>query len=279
VSSVVNPNCGLQGHLRLECRVDTAGRTFLSKQSFCAPIHLSKPHWDGNHLIVNVVNPTAGLFAGDHVEMTVRVCPGARAVLTSPSAARVFRAKDSIGRTQVIQTFVVEGGGRLDVFPEILIPHAGARYEQTTRIDVQAGGQLFLTEMIAPGRTASGEAFDYDQLEFGMDLITAGRLVVRERYRLESRNESLQSIRRNFPNAYYASAFIVSHCPTDDSFQRAIGTLTTPRVLAGASRPAENVYAIKLIAADSMSLRAAVTGMRAIGYSYLGGPEPSLRKL
>lgn len=279
VSSVVVPNSRVQGYLHIECQVDATGRTFLSKKSFRAPIHLSKPHWDGNHLIINVVNPTAGLFAGDHVEMTVRVCAGARAVLTSPSAARVFRAKDPTLRTEVAQTIVVEDGGRLDVFPEILIPHTGARYSQTTQIDVHAGGQLFFTEMIAPGRTASGEAFNYDKLEFAIDLIMAGRLVVRERYSLDSRGEGLQTLRRQFPNAYYASAFIVSELPDEDSFQREIGALHDAGVIAAASRPAENIHAIKVIAADSMSLRRAITRMRTLAYSHLGLPEPSLRKL
>src|SRR4030095_1973741 len=99
---------GAQGHLHIEGQADAQGRTFLARQSFRAPIHLSKPHWDGNYLIINVVNPTAGLFAGDHVEMNVRVCQGARAVLTSPSAARVFRARDSVGKTHVTQSLVVE---------------------------------------------------------------------------------------------------------------------------------------------------------------------------
>jgi urease accessory protein len=265
--------------LRIECRIDAARRTFLAKQAFRAPMHLSKPHWDGNYLIVNVVNPTAGLFAGDHVEMSARICQGASTVLTSPSAARVFRARDSVGKAQVTQSLVVESGGRLDVFPEMLIPHAGARYTQTTRIEVEAGGELFFTEMIAPGRTASGEAFDYDQLEFGLDLIVAGELAVRECYRLAPRTEGVQAIRRGFPSAYCASAFIVSHRPADDSLKRAVGALHTPRILAGASQPAKDICAIKLVAADSMSLRAAVAGIRAIGYSYLGWPKPLLRKL
>ena len=233
-----NPNCRDQGHLAVECRVDARGRTFLAKQSFRAPVHLSKPYWDGNHLIINMVNPTAGLFAGDSVEMFVRVCPGASVVLTSPSAARVFRARDSSGEAHVAQSFVVESGGRLDVFPEILIAHAGARYRQTVRIDVRPGGELFLTEMIAPGRTASGESFLYDRLEFSLDLVAENQLVARERYRLTPDSPSIQAIARRFPNAYYASAFLVSSCPADDSLQRAINALNTPHVLAGASRPA-----------------------------------------
>ena len=277
--SAGNPNCGEQGHLSIECQADARGRTFLAKQSFRAPIHLSKPYWDGNHLIINVVNPTAGLFSGDQVEVSVRVCSGASAVLTSPSAARVFRARGSSGEAHLAQSFVVETGGRLEVFPEILIAHAGARYRQTTRIDVRSGGELFFTEMIAPGRTASGESFLYDQLEFSLDLFAENQLVARERYRLTPESQSIQAITRHFPNAYYASAFLVSPCPADDTLQRAISALNTPHTLAGASRPAESVYAIKLIAADSVALRHAVANVRAIGYAHLGWPQPLLRKL
>jgi urease accessory protein len=242
-------------------------------------MHLSKPHWDGNSLIINAVNPTAGLFAGDQVDVTVRICAGARAVLTSPSATRVFRAQDPKERTQVTQSLLVESGGRLDVFPEILIAHAGARYAQATRIEVQAGGELFLTEMIAPGRTASGEFFDYDQLEFGMELIVADKLAIRERFRMESCSEGLQALRSFFPSAYYASFLMVCDRPVSDNVQRAVGELNTPHVLAGASCPAKSVYAIKLVAADSLSFRVAVSALRTIGYSYLGWPEPILRKL
>lgn len=271
-----NPNFG---HLDVECRVDAQGRTFLAKQSFRSPIHLSKPYWDGNHLIINMVNPTAGLFAGDSVDIFVRICPGASVVLTSPSAARVFRARDSRGEAQVAQSFVVESGGRLDVFPEILIANAGARYRQTTRIDVRAGGELFITEMIAPGRTAYGESFDYDQIEITFELITANKLAAREYYRLRPESESIQTMKRQFPNPYYASAFIVSTHPADESVQRTISAMNTPQILAGASRPSESIYAIKLVAADSISLRNAVANVRAIGYSHLGWPRPFLRKL
>ena len=265
--------------MHIECQADAKGRTFLAKQSFRAPIHLSKPHWDGNYLIINVVNPTAGLFAGDHIDIMVRVCAGARAVLTTPSATRVFRAKYPRQRVEIWQSIVIEDGGRLDVCPEVLIPHGGARYFQATRIEVHEGGELFSTEMLAPGRTASGEAFAYDQLEFSSDLIAEGQLAVRERYCLDASSEGLQSMRGRFPNAYYASSFVVAHVKTGNSFQKEIEALNGRHVMAAASRPAEKVYAIKVIAADSMSLRTTVRKLRRLVYSHWGGPEPVLRKL
>jgi urease accessory protein len=270
---------GVQGHLHLECQADSRGRTFLAKQSFRAPIHLSKPHWDGNYLIINVVNPTAGLFAGDHVETTVRVCAGARAVLTTPSAARVFRAKRSIQKTEIVQTIVVENGGRLDVCPDILIAHGGARYSQASRIEVHAGGELFFTEMLAPGRTASGEVFAYEKLEFSTDLIAGGRFAVRERYCLDASSEGLQAMRRRFPRAYYASALVVSPSERWESVQRGVEALNGASVIAGASRPADNVCVIKVVAADSMSLRLAISKVRTMVYSHWESREPVLRKL
>ncbi|HEY5742343.1 MAG TPA: urease accessory protein UreD, partial [Terrimicrobiaceae bacterium] len=208
---MANSRC--EGHLRIECRSGDDGKTFLAKQSFHYPMHLSKAHWDGNHLIINVVNSTAGLFAGDNVQMDVRVCRGGRAVLTSPSATRVFRAKDSVAATRVTQTYFVEGGGRLEVLPEMFIPHSGARYGQATKIEIQEGGELFFTEIIAPGRTASGESFEYRELEFGIDLILAGRLAVRECFRLTPDSEGVRAIRKDFPNAYFASSYFVANRP------------------------------------------------------------------
>lgn len=276
----VSPSAsGVQGHLQIECQADSDGRTFLAKQSFSAPIHLSKAHWDGNYLIINVVNPTAGLFAGDHVATTVRICAGARTVLTTPSATRVFRAKHPMQRTEIVQTIVVENGGRLDVCPDMLIAHRGARYSQASQIEVHAGGELFFTEMLAPGRTASGEVFAYDQLEFTTDLIVGRQVAVRERYRLRANSEGLRSMRRRFPRAYYASSLIVSPSKNWEFLQTGVEEMNGAAVLAGASQPAENVYAIKVVAADSMSLRGAMSRVRRLVYSHWQSPEPSLRKL
>lgn len=265
--------------MHIEGQADAQGRTFLARQSFRAPIHLSKPHWDGNYLIINVVNPTAGLFAGDYVETIVRVRGGARAVLTTPSATRVFRARHSTQGTEIVQTIAVENGGRLDVCPDMLIAHGGARYSQTTRIEVHAGGELFFTEMLAPGRTASGETFAYEQLEFSTDLIVGSRLAVREKYCLNASSQGLESLRRRFPNAYYASSLVVSHAARAELLQREIAALNSASVLAGGSRPGDDVYVIKLVATDSMSLRKAISKLRTLVYSHWESPEPILRKL
>ena len=182
-------------------------------------------------------------------------------------------------RAEIVQSIVVENGGRLDFCPDMLIAHGGARYSQAIRLEVHAGGELFFTEMLAPGRTASGEAFAYDKLEFSTDLIVGSQFAMRERYSLDARSEGLQSMRRRFLNAYYASSLVVSQAARAELLQKAIAELNSASIIGGASRPADNVCAIKLVATDSMALRKAISKVRALVYSHWESPAPSLRKL
>ena len=199
---------GLRGHLDIICAADAAGRSHLRHQSFCAPIHLSKPHLEEETLVVNVVNPTAGLLAGDRIASRVAVERGARLLLTTPSASRAHRTGD--GYAEVTQELHVAAGGWLENWPELLIVQGGARYRQRTTIRVETGGELLFFESLAPGRVAMGEVFEFAELQWEMDLVHGGEWVARERYRLTPDAESVRAWRAQFVTGYYASCFVVS---------------------------------------------------------------------
>ena len=67
------------GQLLLRAEARPEGRTSVGAQSFRAPFHLSKPYWDADTrtLLVQVVNPTAGILSGDRLESSVEVAAGA----------------------------------------------------------------------------------------------------------------------------------------------------------------------------------------------------------
>src|SRR4051812_3994938 len=103
------------GHLRLGATARTDGQTTLSSQSFRAPYHVSKPYWDADArvLLVQVVNPTAGILAGDQLESGISVGSGAALLVTTPSASRIF--KMNAGHAEAHQRFAVGAGGWLEV--------------------------------------------------------------------------------------------------------------------------------------------------------------------
>jgi len=269
----------LHGHLDLLAGADESGRPVLRRQSFAAPIHISKPHHDAGWLVVNLASPGPGLLAGDRVDVRVEVERGAKLLLTAPSASRIHMMPS--GHAELTQSFHIANGAALDVWPEYLIPQAGARYRQRTRIEVAPGGSLLWTESIAPGRTAHGEVFAFTELRIATDIFHGAAHLVRERYRLSPPDAATSALRRTFPAAYYASIVCISDAVRDDSAcWPAIRALhDSGRVWLGTSRLAPGAFAVKLTAADSPTLRTTVAAIRSAFQLATGVEPPSVRRV
>lgn len=268
---------GLSGHLHLVCAADADGRSYLRSQSFRAPIHLSKPHEDEGVLVVNVVNPTAGLLSGDRIEVRVSVENGARLLLTAPSASRAHCAPD--GHAELVQEFRVAAGGWLDAWPELFIPQGGARYRQQTILRVEEGGEALFFETLAPGRVAMGEVFAFTALDWETDVFLGEELIARERYRLSPESESVQALRAQFATGYYASCFAISPLLRVDSpCWRTIHELHEAEAWIGCSPVRRGGWVIKVVASGSVVLRRKLGAIRREVYAALGRREPSLRR-
>ena len=89
-----------------------------------------------------------------------------------------------------------------------MIPFAGARYRQETTIELADGAGLFWWETVAPGRTARGELFAYDSLQFRLDLTAQGLPLAQERVALDPMRRSLQSAARLGPYLYFANFYV-----------------------------------------------------------------------
>jgi urease accessory protein len=172
---------GMAGRLRLVVGLDGAGRCAL-KEQYNSQLHRVLqliPGGAPEEGVVYLLNPTGGIVQGDDLEAEIRVEPGAHAIVTSPSATKVYRMErdGAVSRMRLR----VERGAVLEYLPEPVIPHAGARFIEDLSLDVEEGGRALAWEILAPGRAARGESLAYDRLEFRLDVRAAGRVVMRER--------------------------------------------------------------------------------------------------
>ncbi len=268
----------MTGHLHLIAAPYPGGDTYLRHQSFRAPLHLSKPHQDAGALVANIVNPTAGMFDGDEIDCRVEVESGARIVLTTPSANRVYRARTQQRQAVMNQTFSVASGGFLEFYPELLIPQAGARYHQRTTLRVEAGGTLLFFEWLAPGRVASGEVLAYDQLKWDTDVFHGDRLVARERYTLDPKTDSLESLGRLHPASHYLGCFVLGDFtfPTE-----AVEALQEEGdgIYLGHGPLVAGGWTIKALCADSLCTRRLLKALRVVFYAAMGRPMPTLGRM
>ncbi len=177
----------VRGSLQLRAALDAAERTVLTHRHASGGFHLSKPYWDGTSLLVQWINPTAGIFSGDHLESEITVERGAALLLTTPSATRIHtRPLPAMPPGFQRQHFRVEAGAFLEVQPELLIPQKRSAFVQKTLIELEAGASLYFAELLAPGRVAHGESLCFDSLELRVVLKIEGRCVLQERLLVEA---------------------------------------------------------------------------------------------
>ncbi len=267
------------GHLSLLAAVRPHGRTVLAAQSFRAPFHLSKPYWDRDAgvLLVQVVNPTAGILSGDRLESEIRVESGAALLVTTPSASRVFQMRG--GKAECRQHFAVAAGGWLEVMPEPLVPHRGSRYRQHTTVEIEPGGGLFFVDQLVAGRIGHGEAWSWDRLQLDLTVRVGGELALRERFDHGGEElRGLAALSGSGPAACFANAILLSS-GTADAWRPALTALHRDGLWIGVSALRRGGWSIKLIAPDSIRLRQGLRATRGILASYFPRLGCDTRKL
>jgi urease accessory protein len=270
---------GLNGNLRLVCAAHPERGTFLAEQSFSAPMHISKPYWNGDTLLIHVVNQTAGIFGGDMITTHVVVETGARVLLSSPSAARFHPSHGRESRLE--QTFEIRAGGSLDVFPELSIPQRDSCSFQKTVIRMEYGGELLYLETLAPGRVASGETFAFDRYSWSTDIAVADHLVHRERASITPQDSSLAGLRALFPASYYASLVLISPAAEkwEADFCKSVASLSdNASAKIAASRLSAYGWSVRLLAENSIALREGIRKLREMIYARLNRRLPNPRR-
>jgi urease accessory protein len=184
---------GMAGSLRLTMGLDEAGRCAL-RQQYCSQLHRVLQLIPGEapeEGLVYVLNPTGGILQGDRLEAEIRVERGAHGIVTTPSATKLYRGERPAESTTRLY---VAAGATLEYLPEPIIPYSGSRFVEQLSIDVEPGGRLLSWELLAPGRAARGELFDYDLLGLRLAAREGGRVILRERAELRPSGGKLPSL-------------------------------------------------------------------------------------
>jgi urease accessory protein len=140
-----------------------------------APVALDDPA-----SVVSILNPTGGLVGGDRLAIDVHAGAGAHAVLTTPSATRVYRAEGP----PTVQTVRLSIGPRAVVewVPDHTIPFAGSALRQAIDVELDETAGLILVDAFAAGRIAAGEAWRFALLESAISIRDSGGWLLHDRF-------------------------------------------------------------------------------------------------
>ena len=245
----------MSGHLESEIELvfeqdHERGITVLRKRRAGGLCHVGKPYWDGEVLNLQLVNPTAGVFAGDRLKMEVAVGQGAKVALVTPSATR-FHAMAGQEAT-IEQSFIVGEKGWLEYWPEWVMPQGGSAVHQVIRLEVARDGVLVFGDMLAPGRVAHGESQAFRKLTTEFELRVGGKLVVRERMNLEPERAAWPLAVQGWENCFYGGLWIVGG---QGDFLAELEGLNDSETKVGFSRLSPEVVVLRIATARSVLLR------------------------
>src|SRR5438445_4922042 len=109
---------------------------------------------------VHIMSPSGGILQGDRYRMDIGLKNKACAHITTQGATRLYRMERDYA-TQIVNV-VVDDGCYLEFVPDQIIPYRNSRFYQTVNLKVHDNGTMVYSELIVPGRVASGESFQYD---------------------------------------------------------------------------------------------------------------------
>jgi urease accessory protein len=109
---------------------------------------------------IYVISPSGGILQGDRYRMDIKLKNSAYAHITTQGATRIYRMENNYA-TQIVNV-EVDDGCYFEFIPDQIIPYRNARFYQTVNLNVHDNATMVYSEIIVPGRVATGESFEYD---------------------------------------------------------------------------------------------------------------------
>lgn len=165
-------------------------RTVLA-HAHAGPLRVQKPLYPEGDALCHavVIHPPGGIAGGDELRIDATVHRRAQALITTPGAARWYKANGDAA-AQRVQLRVQ---GRAEWLPQEAIVFDAAEVDSSIDIDVAADGAMIGWDIVVLGRTAAGESFDRGRFAQSIRLHDGGRLQWVERTRLDGGDPLLDS--------------------------------------------------------------------------------------
>lgn len=200
----------VRASMRLDFSRDSVtGNTILAGSSQEPPLKVVRAFAleDGTAL-AHLHNVSGGLLGGDQLSLQINLGPKTSVQVTTAGATRIYCHRPEFSATTQCNEFAVGEGSLFEYLPDATIPFAGAQFLQRTSVYLGPGAGLFWWEILAPGREASGELFEYEQFEMKTRVSALGRRIAAENICLRPASKSVSSLARVGPYRYAATFYI-----------------------------------------------------------------------
>jgi len=161
-------------------------KTVMSNMAFKGPMRVQRPFYpEGHPCHVYLLHPPGGMVSGDQLTINVSVERDAHALITTPSAGKIYHA-DSMGvsQRQLIRLNVSQG--ICEWLPQENIVFDGANAHLQTEVYLDSRARFMGWEMTSFGREAGNHPFTKGQFSQDIKMYRDMKPLVIERFELDA---------------------------------------------------------------------------------------------
>ena len=156
---------GKLGALTLKLEYDSDRRKTIVRDLYTTgPLHAQRALYLEESLpsmaYMYIMSSSGGILQGDRYRMDIALSKDTSAHITTQGATRIYRMERNYA-TQIINVDL-EADSYFEFIADQIIPYRQSRFYQTLKMRVHDSATMIYSEMIVPGRVASGESFEYD---------------------------------------------------------------------------------------------------------------------
>ena len=181
-------------HASLRLRfADHAGTTRLVERAHSGPLRVQKPLYPEGPGICHaiVIHPPGGVVGGDCLSVDAAAGPGAHAFVTTPGAAKWYRANGRVSRQDV--RISAGAGAAFEWMPQETIFFDDANVVLAHEVELEAGARYIGSEILCFGRRASGETYRRGVIRQRTQVRSAGKLVWWEQGAIDGAGAAMRS--------------------------------------------------------------------------------------
>ncbi len=167
--------------------------TRLFRREHYGPLRVQKALYPEGQSVAHaiIVHPPGGVVGGDELRIDTSVETGAAAVVSTPGAAKWYRANGHVSRQQL--RLRVADDAALEWLPQETIFFNEADVQLDTTVDLQGNARFIGCDILCFGRTASGERFDNGRIRQQLRILRDGMPLWLEQGRLLGGSAQMQS--------------------------------------------------------------------------------------
>ena len=134
-------------------------RTYIRDLKHFGPLRIQRLFYEGDVAHLYLLHPPGGIVSGDSLLFEFNFGKKTKAVITTPSATKIYQARSNISLQQQKTVVVIKEGAEISFLPQETIVFNNAFAQSIVDIFVKQGSTFFGWDIVVLGRQSSNEEF------------------------------------------------------------------------------------------------------------------------